>query len=52
MGKKNRSQQATESQSGAAPTASSLPFFAEKSSVDPTVASLFEQSVRVFMGFV
>ena len=45
MGKKNKSQPATDSQSGAAAPASGLPFLSGKASVDPTVASLFEQSV-------
>lgn len=42
MGKKSKSQPATEaqSQSGVA-----LPFLAGNTSVDPTVASLFEKSV-------
>ena len=46
MGKKNKSQPAKGSQSDAAPAASGLPFLAGKASVDPTVSSLFEQSVR------
>lgn len=45
MGKKNKSQAATDSHTGAAAPGSGLPFFAGKASVDPTVASLFEQSV-------
>ena len=44
MGKKNKSQAATDSHTAAAP-GSGLPFLAGKASVDPTVASLFEQSV-------
>lgn len=46
MGKKNKSQPAKESQPDAAPSTSGLPFLAGNASVDPTVSSLFEQSVR------
>ena len=46
MGKKNKSQPAKDSQPNAAVSASGLPFLAGNDSVDPTVSSLFEQSVR------
>ena len=46
MGKKSKSQPAKDSQPDAAPSASGLPFLAGNASVDPTVSSLFEQSVR------
>lgn len=45
MGKKNKSQAASGAQAGAAAPASGLPFLSGGTSVDKTVASLFETSV-------
>lgn len=46
MGKKSKSQPAKDSQPDATSSTSGLPFLAGNDSVDPTVSSLFEQSVR------
>lgn len=47
MGKKSKSQGGTPAVSS---TGSSLPFLGGNASVDPSLASLFEQSVRILTG--